>query len=74
MAQASITIYDDADGKITVAADFGEAFEINSQAHQMISVLLESVLGNAKNYQKIEDTAPELDAEPSKIVVPNQGE
>ena len=70
MAEASITITDEADGKITVSADFGEAVEKDSQAHQMVSVLLESVLGNAKSYQKIEDSAPELDSEPSRIIVP----
>ena len=67
MASASITITDDGES-VTVSADFGERVEAESQAHQMVSVLLESILGNAKTYQTIEDTAPEANVEPSRII------
>jgi len=71
MAKATITIEDQADGTIHVGADFGTAIEKDSQAHAMASVLLESVLTNAKSYQALEDTAPEHNVEPSRIVLPN---
>ena len=69
MATASISITDDAES-VLVSADFGERIEPTSQAHQMVSVLLESVLKNAKTYQTIEDTAPELNVEPTLIITP----
>ena len=34
----------------------------------MAMVLLESVLRNAKNYQTIEDTVPDVNVEPSRII------
>jgi hypothetical protein len=70
MAKAVITIEDTADGKIDVGADFGEAIDDNSNAHGMAQVLIQSVLANAKNYQTIEDTAPEHNIEPSRIITP----
>lgn len=68
MARATIFIEDNEDGTLQVGADFGEAVDDTSQAHGMAMVLLESVLKNAKNYQTIEDTAPEVDVEPSRII------
>lgn len=70
MAKATIWIKDNADGSGTlqVGADFGDAVDENSQAHSMAMVLLESVLQNAKSYQKMEDTVPEHDVEPSVII------
>ena len=74
MSHASITITDEeATGQVTVAADFGEKINDASQAHQMVYVLLQSVLGNAKTVQTIEDTAGDLagqSAEPSRIIIP----
>lgn len=73
MATASITISDDDGGNVTVGADFGDQIENESQAHQMIYALLQSVLGTAKSYKAIEDTAGDLNgesAEPSRIIVP----
>ena len=67
MASASITITDDGES-VTVSADFGVAIDDASQAHGMAMVLLESVLKNAKTYQTIEDTAPEVNVEPSRII------
>ena len=67
MASASITITDDGES-VTVSADFGDAIDDASQAHGMAMVLLESVLKNAKTYQTIEDTAPEVNVEPSRII------
>lgn len=72
MAKAIIFIEDAEDGKLTVGGDFGDVIDQNSQAHQMGMVLLESVLQNAKNYQTIEDTAPEANVEPSLIITPDQ--
>lgn len=72
MAKASITIEDQPDGTVQVGGDFGEVVDQNSQAHQMVMVLLESVLKNAKNYETIEDTAPESNVEPSRIITPDQ--
>ncbi len=68
MARATIFIEDNEDGTLQVGADFGEAVDDTSQAHGMAMVLLESVLKNAKNYQTIEDTAPEVNVEPSRII------
>ena len=68
MAKATIFIEDNENGSLNVGADFGEAVEENSQAHSMAMVLLESVLTNAKSYQKLEDTVPEHDVEPSVII------
>lgn len=71
MATASITISDDEAGGVTVGADFGDQIVNDSQAHQMIYALLQSVLGTAKSYQKIEDTAGDMNgesAEPSRII------
>lgn len=74
MPKASITIEDDEQGGVTVGADFGDKIVGDSQAHQMIYTLLQSVLGTAKNYTEIEDTAGDLNgqsAEPAKIIVPH---
>lgn len=68
MARATIFIEDNEDGTLQVGADFGEAVDDTSQAHGMAMVLLESVLKNAKNYQTIEDTAHEVNVEPSRII------
>ena len=68
MARATIFIEDNEDGTLQVGADFGDAVEETSQAHGMAMVLLESVLKNAKTYQTFEDTAPEVDVEPSRII------
>ena len=73
MAQASITITDDPEtGQVTVSADFGDAVDHESQAHGMVYELLEAVLGTAKSFTRVEDTAPELDAEPSRIITPQE--
>lgn len=70
MAQASITITDDPEtGQVTVSADFGDAVDHESQAHGMVYELLKAVLGTAKSFKRVEDTAPELDAEPSRIII-----
>jgi len=66
--KATITIEDKADGTLNVGADFGEAIDDNSQAHQMAQVLLNAVLTNAANYRTIEDTVPSVDVEPSRII------
>lgn len=68
MATASITISDDPNGQVTVSADFGDKVEADSQAHGMVMQLLEAVLGTAKTYTKVEDTAPEHNAEPQRII------
>jgi hypothetical protein len=67
--KATITITDTENDGINLEVDFGEAYDESSQAHGMIVVLAESVLGNAKRYEAIEDTAPEVDVEPSRIIV-----
>ena len=68
MPKATIFIEDNESGGVNVGADFGEAIDDNSQAHGMAMVLLESVLRNAKNYQTIEDTVPDVNVEPSRII------
>jgi len=70
MSKASITIEDSPDGTIQVSADFGDEINQDSQAHAMVGVLLESVLKNAKRYTTVEDTAPEMNVEPSRIITP----
>jgi len=69
MASVTITIDDSENGQVNVSADFGDAIDDNSQAHAMVQVLLESILKNAKSYQTIEDTAPEHNVEPSRIII-----
>lgn len=71
MAAVSIQISDNADGTLNVGADFGEAIDNDSQAHQMAQVLLNSILTNAQNFTTIEDTVPEVNVEPSRIITPN---
>jgi len=68
MAKATITIEDNADGTINIGAYFGEAIDDESNAHGMAQVLLQSVLANAKTFQTLEDTAPEHNVEPSRII------
>ena len=68
MAKSTIFIEDAEDGTLTVGADFGDAVDNDSQAHGMAMVLLESVLKNAKTYSTVEDTAPEVNVEPSRII------
>ena len=68
MSKATIFIEDNEDGTLTVGADFGDAVDNDSQAHGMAMVLLESVLKNAKTYSTVEDTAPEVNVEPSRII------
>lgn len=68
MAEATITIIDNEDGTLNVGADFGEAIDNDSQAHQMAQVLLNAVLTNAKTYQTVEDTVPQVNVEPSRII------
>ena len=68
MAKATIFIEDSEDGTLTIGADFGDAIDNESQAHGMAMVLLESVLKNAKTYSTVEDTAPEVNVEPSRII------
>lgn len=72
MAEATLTLTDDpVTGKVDMTVEFGDAFDKSSQAHAMISVLVESVLNSANSYQQIEDTAPEVNVEPSKIITPH---
>lgn len=71
MAKVTIFIEDEPSGSIQVGADFGDAIDDNSQAHAMGQVLLESILKNAKSYQTVEDTAPEHNVEPSRIITPD---
>ena len=73
MAKASIWIEDDG-SSVIVGADFGDKLEQDSQAHQMVYTLLQSVLGTANSVTEIENTAGDLNgesAEPSRIIVPN---
>lgn len=70
MATASIIITDNEDGTIDVSAEFGDQFIGESKAHQMIQVLLQSVLSSADRFEKLEDTVPECNPEPSLIVTP----
>lgn len=72
MAKATIFIEDEPSGTIQVGADFGEVIDESSQAHQMAKVLLNSILANANSFQTIEDTAPEHNVEPSRIITPDQ--
>jgi len=70
MPKVTITLEDEDDGNVNIGADFGDFVEQTSQAHQMGIVLLESVLRSSKSYTKIEDSAPDINVEPSKIIVP----
>lgn len=68
MPKATITIEDNDEGSVNIGADFGDAVDENSQAHGMAMVLLQSILANAKTYQALEDTVPEHNVEPSRII------
>lgn len=68
MPKATIFIEDNENGGLNVGADFGDAIDESSQAHGMAMVLLQSVLTNAKSYQTIEDTVPDVNVEPSRII------
>ena len=68
MAKGSIWIEDQEGGGVNVGVDFGDDHDANSRAHSMIAVLLESILGSAQHFEKIEDTVEELDVEPKLIV------
>lgn len=74
MKTATIIITDQPDGNVNIGLDFGDAFDADSNAHSMATVLVQSVLQNAKSFTAIEDTAPEANVEPSRIVVPGGGE
>lgn len=72
MAAVTINLVDDPEtGQVTVSADFGDAIEDTSQAHGMGQQLLQAILGSAKNYTTVEDTAPDTNVEPSKIILPS---
>ncbi len=70
MPKASIFIEDSDNGSVTVGADFGDEIDDQSQAHGMAMVLLQSILTNAKTYTALEDTVPDVNVEPSRIIVP----
>ena len=69
--KATIFIEDQADGTLHVGADFGEAIDNDSQAHQMAQVLLNAVLTNAQTFTTVEDTVPDVSVEPSRIITPH---
>ena len=68
MNSVTITITDQPDGNVNIGLDFGEAFDADSNAHSMATVLVQSVLANAQSFKQIEDTAPEANVEPSRII------
>ena len=71
MAEATLTLTDDpATGQVTMEVNFGDAFDEQSKAHSMLKILAESVLNSANNYQKLDDTVPDVDVEPSRIIKP----
>ena len=67
MAICSITLTDD-NGRVFVDYNFGEKLDETSLAHGMGVTLLKSVLASAPNYKTIEDTAPEVNVEPNRII------
>jgi hypothetical protein len=72
MATVTITLTDDeTPGHVIIGGDFGSEIDPKSQAHSMGLVLLESTLTSAKSYTTIEDTAPDVNVEPPRVVVPN---
>ncbi|MDI1347914.1 hypothetical protein [Aquabacterium sp.] len=68
MAQVTITLTDELNGQVNVAADFGEAVVDDSQAHGMGQQLLQAILGSAERYTTVEDTAPDTNVEPPRII------
>jgi hypothetical protein len=71
MKTVTLTLSDTEDGNVNMGLDFGEAFDPESNAHAMATVLAQSVLANANSYKQIEDTAPEARVEPSRIITAN---
>ena len=70
MSEATLTLTDLPDGNITVSVNYGLDIDRGSKAHNMATVLLESVLSSSQTFKQIEDTVPELDVEPSRIITP----
>lgn len=71
LRSATLTITELPTGGVNMEVDFGEEFDPKSQAHGLVAQLAEAVLGTAKHYSQVEDTAPEVDIEPSRIITPN---
>ena len=68
MATCTITLTDDDSGSVLVDYTFGKDVDEKSLAHGMGLTLLRSVLESSKNYQVVEDPAPEVNVEPNKII------
>jgi hypothetical protein len=68
VATVTITLTDSEDGSMTISADYGERVEQGSQAHQCANVLVQNILESAKSFERIEDTAPEVNVEPNRII------
>lgn len=71
LRSATLTITELPTGGVNMEVDFGDEFDPKSQAHGLVAQLAEAVLGTAKHYSQVEDTAPEVDIEPSRIITPN---
>lgn len=72
MSRGSITLIDDEDGPgFKMEVDFGDKFNDESMSHQVISASVESILKWSSSFQKLEDTAPEVNLEPSVIIKTN---
>lgn len=71
MAKATLTLTDKEDGTgVTMEVDYGDAVDTNSVAHNMVNQLAESVLTSASSYTPVEDSAPEANVEPARIITP----
>lgn len=73
MSRATLTLEDDPErpGSFKMELDFGIKFDDQSVAHQVVAGATESILKWASTYQKLEDTAPGVDVEPSVIIKTN---
>jgi len=67
MPSVTITITD-SEGSILVATDFGETVDDESKAHQCARVLLTSLLFSSSKYHVVEDTVPDVNVEPDRII------
>ena len=67
MATCTITLTDD-NGSVLVDYNFGDKLDETSLAHGMGVTLLKSVLASAPNYKTVEDTVPEVNVEPNRII------
>lgn len=68
MATFTLTLTDDDCGSVTMTAEYGEAVDPSSKAHAMGNELQKAILQSARAFEEIEDTAPDTNVEPARVI------